>query len=123
MLTNRSEIFENVFPAVAVGMPIAWHPPAQNRTCVSQAEIPAGRIPSLATLLPQAVTVGLRPSPSGAAVRDVNACSEDRRSHQKGGKMNASERWFRLLLRLYPADFREEMGEALGHLRLLREFG
>jgi putative ABC transport system permease protein len=27
--------------------------------------------------------------------------------------MNASERWFRLLLRLYPADFRDEMGEAL----------
>jgi len=27
--------------------------------------------------------------------------------------LNASERWFRLLLRLYPADFREEMGEAL----------
>src|SRR6266446_7001032 len=27
--------------------------------------------------------------------------------------MNASERWFRLLLRLYPADFRDEMGGAL----------
>lgn len=27
--------------------------------------------------------------------------------------MNASERWFTLLLRLYPADFREDMGEAL----------
>jgi hypothetical protein len=27
--------------------------------------------------------------------------------------MNASEPWFRLLLRLYPADFRDEMGEAL----------
>jgi putative ABC transport system permease protein len=27
--------------------------------------------------------------------------------------MNGSERWFRLLLRLYPADFRDQMGEAL----------
>ena len=27
--------------------------------------------------------------------------------------MNASERLFRLLLRLYPADFRDEFGEAL----------
>jgi len=27
--------------------------------------------------------------------------------------MNASERWFRLLLRLYPPDFRDAMGEAL----------
>src|SRR5262249_4863252 len=27
--------------------------------------------------------------------------------------MSFSERWFRLLLRLYPADFRDEMGEAL----------
>ena len=27
--------------------------------------------------------------------------------------MNASERWFRLLLRLYPPDFRDEMGEGL----------
>src|SRR5262245_54338776 len=27
--------------------------------------------------------------------------------------MSASERWFRLLLRLYPADFRDEFGEAL----------
>src|SRR5262245_6781059 len=27
--------------------------------------------------------------------------------------MHASERWFRLLLRLYPADFRDEMGEGL----------
>lgn len=27
--------------------------------------------------------------------------------------LNASERWFRLLLHLYPADFREEMGAAL----------
>src|SRR5262245_44469663 len=27
--------------------------------------------------------------------------------------MNASERWFRVLLRFYPAGFREEMGEAL----------
>ena len=27
--------------------------------------------------------------------------------------MNLSERWFRLLLRLYPADFRDEMGEDL----------
>jgi putative ABC transport system permease protein len=27
--------------------------------------------------------------------------------------LNASELWFRLLLRLYPADFRDEMGEAL----------
>jgi hypothetical protein len=26
---------------------------------------------------------------------------------------NVSERWFRLLLRLYPADFRDEMGDAL----------
>jgi hypothetical protein len=27
--------------------------------------------------------------------------------------MNLSKRWFRLLLRLYPSDFRDEMGEAL----------
>jgi hypothetical protein len=27
--------------------------------------------------------------------------------------LNASERWFTLLLRLYPRDFREDMGEAL----------
>jgi putative ABC transport system permease protein len=27
--------------------------------------------------------------------------------------LNASERWFRLLLRLYPADFRDEMGDGL----------
>jgi hypothetical protein len=27
--------------------------------------------------------------------------------------ISRSERWFRLLLRLYPVDFREEMGEAL----------
>jgi hypothetical protein len=27
--------------------------------------------------------------------------------------MNLSERWFRLLQRLYPADFRDEMGNAL----------
>ena len=27
--------------------------------------------------------------------------------------VDASERWLRLLLRLYPADFRDEMGEAL----------
>lgn len=28
-------------------------------------------------------------------------------------QMNLSERWFRLLQRLYPADFRDEMGNAL----------
>ncbi|MPZ19146.1 MAG: FtsX-like permease family protein [Luteitalea sp.] len=28
-------------------------------------------------------------------------------------RMHASERWFRLLLRLYPVDFRDEMGDAL----------
>ena len=27
--------------------------------------------------------------------------------------MNISERWFRLLLRLYPPDFRDELGESL----------
>jgi hypothetical protein len=27
--------------------------------------------------------------------------------------MHFSERWFRLLLRLYPSDFRDEMGQAL----------
>src|SRR5215831_20549563 len=30
-----------------------------------------------------------------------------------GRRMRASEYWFRLLLRLYPADFRSEMGEGL----------
>jgi predicted permease len=30
-----------------------------------------------------------------------------------GRWLNVSERWFRLLLRLYPPDFRDEMGEAL----------
>ena len=30
-----------------------------------------------------------------------------------GRLMKASERWFRLLLRLYPADFRDEMGDAV----------
>src|SRR5436305_375291 len=30
-----------------------------------------------------------------------------------GMDLNASERWFRLLLRLYPPDFRDEMGEGL----------
>ena len=33
--------------------------------------------------------------------------------------MRVSERWFRLLLRLYPADFRDEMG--LGVLEAYRE--
>ena len=27
--------------------------------------------------------------------------------------LNLSERWFRLLLRLYPADFRDEMGDSV----------
>ena len=27
--------------------------------------------------------------------------------------LRASERWFRLLLRLYPPDFRDDMGESL----------
>jgi hypothetical protein len=27
--------------------------------------------------------------------------------------MKVSDRWFRLLLRLYPADFRDEMGDAV----------
>src|SRR5262249_14219411 len=35
------------------------------------------------------------------------------RSHQEITGANASERWFRILLRLYPADFRDEMGEDL----------
>lgn len=31
-----------------------------------------------------------------------------------GGRLlNLSERWFRLLQRLYPADFRDEMGDAV----------
>ena len=34
--------------------------------------------------------------------------------HLSGGRLpRPSERWLRLLLRLYPADFREEMGEAM----------
>ena len=33
---------------------------------------------------------------------------------------SASERWFRLLLRLYPADFRDEMGDALVETYLYR---
>ena len=31
----------------------------------------------------------------------------------RDGLINRSERWFRLLLRLYPADFRDEMGDAV----------
>ena len=31
----------------------------------------------------------------------------------KAGLINLSERWFRLLLRLYPPDFRDDMGEGL----------
>jgi len=31
----------------------------------------------------------------------------------RDGLINGSERWFRLLLRLYPADFRDEMGDAV----------
>src|SRR5262249_39878794 len=34
-------------------------------------------------------------------------------SHQEITGADASERWFRILLRLYPADFRDEMGEDL----------
>jgi len=38
----------------------------------------------------------------------------------KGGLMRASERWYRLLLRLYPADFRDEMGKGLTETYLNR---
>ena len=34
--------------------------------------------------------------------------------------MNMSERWFRLLLRLYPTDFRDEMGAAVVEAYLSR---
>src|SRR5262249_53893363 len=45
----------------------------------------------------------------GGEVSGANA-SPTGRSHQEVSGANASERWFRLLLRLYPADFRDEMG-------------
>ena len=36
------------------------------------------------------------------------------KDEMKGDRLiHASERWFRLLLRLYPTDFRDDMGEGL----------
>src|SRR5690606_18099728 len=46
----------------------------------------------------------------GTPARGAHAGGAARRFAAEGGQMNASDRWFRLLVRLYPADFRDEMG-------------
>src|SRR5215813_8567502 len=55
----------------------------------------------------------------GATARTADAGSAPWRPAAEGGQMtrnrmlNLSERWFRLLRRLYPPDFRDEMGDAV----------
>ena len=57
----------------------------------------------------------------GPPARIAHAGRAHRRTAAKGGEMNShgdrlvdiSERWFRLLQRLYPPDFRDDMGDAV----------
>ena len=72
-----------------------------------------------AQLLPHHGGGPARRDRGGAAAGSADAGGAHRRPAPEGAKsdrdrlVNLSERWFRLLLRLYPPDFRDEMGDAV----------